>query len=162
MAVGLRLVHFPVCLAWFEAIMGIIKSGKVVVLLAGRYAGRKAIVVKPFDEGSENRKFGHAIVAGIDRYPRRVTKAMSKDKIKKRTKLKPFVKYVNVNHIMPTRYQVDIDLKKVVDESAIKASPTDVRKAVRKIFEERYLNQKDVKSEKKATGVKYFFEKLRF
>lgn len=57
---------------------------------------------------------------------------------------------------------MDIDLKKAVDESAIKASPADVRKAVRKIFEERYLNQKDVKSEKKATGVKYFFEKLRF
>lgn len=57
---------------------------------------------------------------------------------------------------------MDIDLKKAVDESAIKASPNDVRKAVRKIFEERYLNQKDVKSEKKATGVKYFFEKLRF
>lgn len=52
---------------------GSIKSGKVVVLLAGRYAGRKAIVVKPFDEGSESRKFGHAIVAGIDRYPRRVS-----------------------------------------------------------------------------------------
>jgi len=28
----------------------IIKSGKVVVMLAGRYAGRKAIVVKTFDE----------------------------------------------------------------------------------------------------------------
>lgn len=49
-----------------------IRSGKIVVLLAGRYAGRKAVVVKPFDEGSENRKFGHAIVAGIDRYPRKV------------------------------------------------------------------------------------------
>lgn len=59
-------------------------------------------------------------------------------------------------------YQVDIDLKKVVDESAMKASRPEVKKAVRKIFEERYLNQKDVKSEKKATGVKYFFEKLRF
>lgn len=57
---------------------------------------------------------------------------------------------------------MDIDLKKTVDEAAIRASPSDVRKAVRKIFEERYLNQKDVKSEKKATGVKYFFEKLRF
>ena len=55
-----------------------------------------------------------------------------------------------------------IDLKKVVDESAIKASPADVKRAVRKIFEDRYLNQKDVKSEKKATGVKYFFDKLRF
>ncbi|CAM9883000.1 unnamed protein product [Ascophyllum nodosum] len=87
---------------------------------------------------------------------------MSKEKIKKRTKMKPFVKYVNVNHVMPTRYQVDIDLKKTVDEAAMKDSKADVRKAVRKIFEERYLNQKDVKSEKKATGVKYFFEKLRF
>lgn len=64
--------------------------------------------------------------------------------------------------VVSSSYQVDIDLKKAVDESAIKASPADVRKAVRKIFEERYLNQKDVKSEKKATGVKYFFEKLRF
>ncbi|CAM9630493.1 unnamed protein product [Choristocarpus tenellus] len=80
-----------------------IKSGKVVVLLAGRYAGRKAIVVKAFDEGSEDRKFGHAVVAGIDRYPRKVTKSMSKAKIAKRTKMKPFIKFVNVNHIMPTR-----------------------------------------------------------
>lgn len=59
-------------------------------------------------------------------------------------------------------YQVDMDLKKVVDESALKASRPDVKKAVKKIFEERYSSQKDVKSEKKATGVKYFFEKLRF
>lgn len=57
---------------------------------------------------------------------------------------------------------MDIDLKKTVDESALKASRPEVKKAVRKIFEERYLNQKDSKSEKKATGVKYFFEKLRF
>lgn len=59
-----------------------IKSGKVVVLLAGRYAGRKAVVVKPFDEGSENRKFGHAIVAGIDRYPRRVSETPRWDRNK--------------------------------------------------------------------------------
>ncbi len=32
----------------------IIKSGKVVVMLAGRYAGRKAIVVKCFDEGNND------------------------------------------------------------------------------------------------------------
>lgn len=64
--------------------------------------------------------------------------------------------------VAENRYQVDIDLKKAVDDSAVKASREDVKKAVRKIFEERYLNQKDVKSEKKATGVKYFFEKLRF
>lgn len=38
-----------------------VKSGKVVVLLNGRFAGRKAIVVKTYDEGRGDRKFGHAI-----------------------------------------------------------------------------------------------------
>jgi ribosomal protein L14E/L6E/L27E len=38
-----------------------IKSGKVVVVLAGRFAGRKAVVVKASDEGNEIKKFGHAL-----------------------------------------------------------------------------------------------------
>ena len=38
-----------------------IKSGKVVILLAGRYAGRKAVVVKTNDEGSDGKRFGHAV-----------------------------------------------------------------------------------------------------
>lgn len=37
------------------------KSGKVVVVLAGKYAGRKAVIVKATDEGTKDRKFGHAI-----------------------------------------------------------------------------------------------------
>ena len=40
---------------------GIIKSGKVVVLLQGRYAGRKAVVVKAHEDGSSDRKFSHCI-----------------------------------------------------------------------------------------------------
>merc|ERR1712232_1515191 len=87
-----------------------IKSGRVVVLLNGRYAGKKAIVVKPFDDGSKARPFGHALVAGVDRAPLKVTKKMSKKKITKRTKVKPFVKYVNYNHLMPTRYSVPAEL----------------------------------------------------
>ena len=71
--------------------MGIIKSGKVVIVLSGRYAGRKGVVVKTFDEGGSDRKFSHAIVAGIERYPRKVTRAMTKEKITKRSKIKPFV-----------------------------------------------------------------------
>ena len=37
------------------------KSGRVVIVLAGRYAGRKAVVVKAADEGSDSKKFGHAV-----------------------------------------------------------------------------------------------------
>ncbi len=77
----------------------IMKAGKVVLVLAGRYAGRKAVIVKPNDEGTADKPFGHALIAGIDRYPRKVTKRMSKRKIKLRSKVKPFLK-VRINSKM--------------------------------------------------------------
>jgi large subunit ribosomal protein L27e len=55
------------------------------------------------DEGTNQRKYPHAIVAGIERYPRQVTRRMSAKKIEKRSKIKPFIKVVNYNHLMPTR-----------------------------------------------------------
>ena len=70
----------------------IMKAGKVVLLLGGRYAGRKAVIVKPSDEGTTDKPFSHALVAGIDRYPRKVTKKMSKKKVASRSKVKPFLK----------------------------------------------------------------------
>lgn len=90
---------------------------------------------------------------------------MSKKKIEKRTKtMKPFVKYINVRHIFPTRYVVDLDLKKAVDEADLVDAErkVDVKKNLKKLFHERYLNQKAITSEKKAQGSNYFFQKLRF
>jgi len=141
-----------------------IKPGKVVVLLHGRYAGRKAVVVKTCDENSNDRKFPHAIVAGIDRYPRKITRAMTKEKKEKRSRIKPFLKHVNLSHLMPTRYQCDFDLKKIVDSGSKDGGKfLDARKDVKKLFEEKYLGQSTAKvSEKKATGMNYFFKKLRF
>jgi len=76
-----------------DEIMGkIMRSGKVVLVLSGRFAGRKAIIVKPTDDGTADKPFGHALVAGIDRYPRKVTKRMSKRRVKNRSKIKPFLK----------------------------------------------------------------------
>lgn len=101
----------------------VMKSQKVVIVLAGRYAGRKAVVIKvkkivyffftsikilgfrlkPYDEGSTERGYGHALVAGIARYPRTVTKRMGKKKQARRNRVKPFVKVINYNHLMATR-----------------------------------------------------------
>ena len=46
---------------------------------------------------------------------------MSQKKIERRSKVKPFVKIVNYNHLMPTRYTVaaDLDLKNVVNEDKL-------------------------------------------
>ena len=147
----MRLFHFS------------IKSGKVVILTAGRFAGRKAVVVKTSEDGNQSKKFGHALVAGVDRYPRKVTRAMGKKKAEKRSKVKPFIKIVNFSHLMPTRYSVDIDLKKAVDENSLAENNRAAsRKAVKKIFEDRYRSATANKSEKKAAGTQYFFEKLKF
>lgn len=87
------------------------KSGKVVVVLNGRFAGKKAVIIKNHDDGSNDRQYGHALVAGIDRYPQRVTKNMGKKLMRRRTRVKSFVRVLNYNHIMPTRYSFMIKLK---------------------------------------------------
>ncbi|EDR10640.1 uncharacterized protein LACBIDRAFT_248160, partial [Laccaria bicolor S238N-H82] len=43
------------------------KPGKVAIVLQGRQAGRKVVVIKQLDEGSKEHLFLHAIVAGIER-----------------------------------------------------------------------------------------------
>ena len=132
----------------------IMKAGKVVLLLSGRYAGRKAVVVKPSDEGTSDKPFSHALVAGIDRYPRKVTKKMSKKKVAKRSAIKPFLKVVNYNHVMPTRYTVDIAFDKTNLNKETLKDPMKKKKArmmVRTKFEEKYKTGKN----------KWFFQKLR-
>lgn len=146
--------------------MAIVKSGKVVIILAGRHAGKKAVVVKTIEDGNgDDKKFSHCLVAGIARGPRKVTRGMSKKKVEKRSRtMKPFLKYINVRHVFPTRYQVDMDIKKAVDEADMSNTEKKIetKKGLKKIFEDRYLNQKAVTSEKKAAGSTYFFQKLRF
>ena len=117
------------------------KPNKVVLVLAGKYAGRKGIIIKNQDEGSQDRPYGHALVAGIDKYPRKVTRSMSKGKLKKRSKIKAFVKVVNYNHLMPTRYSVDVSIdKSAVNKEAIRdaGARRKARREVKKKFEEQY------------------------
>merc|ERR1712121_567620 len=104
---GLLLFRFAV-----NAMGKFMKSGKVVLVLGGRFAGRKAVIVKNYDEGSSEKPHGHALVAGIDRYPRKVTRDMGKKKLKQRSKVTAFVKVLNYNHLMPTRYSVDLAFEK--------------------------------------------------
>ena len=58
------------------------------------------------------------------------------------------------------RYTVDLDLKKLAEAGIAKETRTETKKAIKKVFEERYKNQN--KTDKKAAGVQYFFNKLRF
>lgn len=133
----------------------IIKSGKVAIVTRGRFAGKKVVVVAAVDDGSKSAQFPHAIVAGIQREPSKVTKGMGAKKLARKNKIKPFIKVINYNHLLPTRYTFNVDsLKTVVSAESI-AEPTqksEAKKAVKKVFEERH----------QSGETKWFFNKLAF
>merc|ERR1712151_1389589 len=99
--------------------------------------------VKTFDDGSKSRPFGHYLVAGVDRAPLKCTKVMSKKKITKRNRVKPFVKYVNFNHMMPTRYQIpaDIDSKALVNDTEMETADgkKEAKKRIKKLLQEKFV-----------------------
>jgi hypothetical protein len=71
---------------------------------------------------------------------------MSKARVEKRSKVKPFIKVINYNHLMPTRYTLELEgLKGVVTNDTFKevSQREDAKKTVKKALEERYTSGKN-------------------
>ena len=141
----------------------IMKRGRIVILLAGRRAGKKAIIVKQNDDGKKDKKFAHALVVGIERSPRRVTRSMNAKKQERKSRMKPFVKYVNYNHLLPTRFMVkdDFEFRSTVTEDIMANRET--RKTVltqlKTDFQNRYMQNEGAE---KQANANFLFSKLRF
>jgi ribosomal protein L14E/L6E/L27E len=76
-------------------------------------------------------------------------------RVEKRSKIKPFIKQINYNHIMPTRYTLELEgLKNVLSNDTFKevSQREDAKKQVKKALEERYTSGKN----------RWFFTPLRF
>ena len=109
-------------------------------------------------------KFPHLLVVGIARNPRNVKRRINKKKFIKKTGVKPFLKNVNQNHVMPTRFTLkEFDLKDLKEETAKSAEAKGpVLKEIRKRFTEAYRNLPDAKRSDKSVETKFFFSRLRF
>ena len=110
------------------------KPGKVVVVLNGKNAGAKGIIVKSNYDNTKDRKYPHCLVVGLSKGPRRPTKrnlAKLQDKIKKLEAAKDsndkvnalksfgvFIKHYNMSHLLATRYTVkeDFGINKIMDK----------------------------------------------
>ncbi|KAJ9659667.1 60S ribosomal protein L27B [Coniosporium apollinis] len=135
--------------------MKFLKVGRVCIVTRGRFAGKKVVIIQPQDNGTKQHAFPHAIVCGIERYPSKVTRRMSKARQAKRSKVKPFIKIVNYTHLMPTRYTLELEgLKGAVSADNFKevSQREDAKKNVKKVLEERYQSGKN----------RWFFTPLRF
>ena len=106
----------------------------------------QVVIIQPIDNGNKPHPFGHAVVAGIERYPSKITRRMSKTRQEKRSKIKPFIKVINYNHLMPTRYTLELEgLKGSVTNDTFKevTQREDAKKNVKKVLEERYTSGKN-------------------
>ena len=83
-----------------------LKAGKGVVITSGKYAGKKAVIVKVNEAASDKYKFPNAIVVGVESAPRKVTRAMDEKAVNKKTSMKVFTKVINLQHFMPTRFGI--------------------------------------------------------
>ena len=65
-------------------------------------------------------------MCGLATYPRKVTKKQSAKAQAKHSKVKTFIKTVNYNHLMPTRYTLDVDLKATVTPGVLENATKEV------------------------------------
>ena len=149
------------------------KPGKVVVVLNGRFAGHKGIIVKSNYESGKDRKYPHCLVVGLSKGPRKATKknlAKLQDKIKKLEAAKDsnekvntlksfgvFIKTYNMSHLLATRYTVkeDFGVNKTLEkldnlEKKVKEDKVAIDAKERNKKEE--VNQKDLENLKVKFG----------
>lgn len=114
----------------------------------------RILTLLPIVPSSKAHGHGHAVVVGLKRSPKKVTKSMSKDKIRSRCRVTPFIKVVNFNHFMPTRYNFDLEVRGIVTSETLSdaAKRKEACLALSKKLEEKYLLGQN----------KWFFQKLRF
>ena len=102
------------------------KTGKVVLVLNGRYAGHKGVIIKSNYESVRDRKYPHCTVVGLAKGPRKATKKniaklqarikkleASKNLKERLSNLKSFgvfIKTYNMSHLLATRYTLKDEL----------------------------------------------------
>ena len=104
------------------------KPGKIVVILNGRYAGRKGVIVKSNYESVKDRKYPHCMVVGLSKGPKKPTKKNiakmqaqikqlessdkenAADRVKRLKSFGIFIKTYNMSHLLATRYTLKDEL----------------------------------------------------
>ncbi|KAJ4960415.1 hypothetical protein NE237_020325 [Protea cynaroides] len=101
-----------------------------------------------------NRPYGHCLIVGIAKYPKKVIRKDLTKKTAKKSRVKAFIKLVNYNHIIPTRYTLDVNLKEVVLVDSLQSRDKKVTtaKETKARLEERFKTGKN----------RWFFTKLKF
>jgi len=84
------------------------KIGRIVLVLNGRHAGKKGIIIDNMSQSTDISS-NNIIVLGIKNFPKQINRKQINKVLKKKSNIKVFFKTLNKNHILPTRYFVDLN-----------------------------------------------------
>merc|ERR1712216_422367 len=85
------------------------KKGRIVIILNGRHAGKKAIVIKDKISSVNNSLSKNIGIIGIKNLPSKENRKKQSGTIGSKRGIKVFLKLMNKNHVLPTRYFVDLN-----------------------------------------------------
>ncbi len=120
----------------------------IVLITNGRLAGKKAVVVSCLDDQ-------YIIVAGINRVPTACEDYMPDWQVRKNQKFLTFVKKMNVNHVLATRYKFGLDLSSLDIENSLDSLDAKIQcnERVNKLMKTAY---------EENSGSKWLFTELKF
>ncbi|RVD92250.1 60S ribosomal L27 [Tubulinosema ratisbonensis] len=107
------------------------EENTIVVVLKGRFAGKKGIVVSVSED--KNRY----TVIGIEKMPKPVKEDMNEKLKQKFLKMKTFIKTYNGGHILATRFKSDIKLSGI---DFAKLTSAEERKKVSELVKNTFDN----------------------
>lgn len=139
------------------------KPGRIVVVTNGRYAGKKAIIIRSNFEQTKSKKYPHCLVLGLAKTPRRVTKKYLK-RLERRTKVLNekisekkgdaeelqrlkrfgvFLKSYNMSHLLATRYKVSENFGIESHMTKIENIETQIKEATSKLNKKENEDKND-------------------
>ena len=132
-----------------------------MIVLNGRYAGRKGVIVKSNYESVKDRKFPHCMVVGLSHGPRKPTKKNlaklqakikklesqenTSDRVKALKSFGIFIKTYNMSHLLATRYTLK-------DELGLAKSIAKIDELDKKIKEDKVIIDNKEKSKKEENA----------
>lgn len=142
------------------------KKGRIVIILNGRHAGKKAIVIKDKISSGNNSLLNNIGIIGIKNLPSRESRKKQSGTVGSKRRIKVFLKLMNKNHVIPTRYFVDLNPNQQTLISNISNSFFDKkmnRDTSDKFVEENMWQINNIFMDKYFSGKnKWFFKTLKF
>ena len=83
------------------------EKGRLVILLKGKHAGRKAVIINKNESSDIKKTENYIKIVGIKNYPKKINRNMNNEVKRKKCRVKPFTKVINKRHIFLTRYSLE-------------------------------------------------------